>query len=440
MEAQFPSDLAQGARTRQPLDDTEHDDLVATSLEIRCAARAAGLDRATGRVELDVPEIPLIKAIRKGTPLLPPAPDATGGTIKLVRSAWIAKFDPTLAIREKQKPPAERKVRQSDPVHVDWGDPIAQLQWPWIHSHLMKGATAGIPALYFGDLIFVERTLHLPGDRPLLARPCLVGLWWFEMRADRWFRDHHGKKRWVLSAATFPLRLFNFPVPVKEMGQVDAKFQAVAAFRDRGRNTFLPLSADEAVVITRACGLPATILTEPDPDRLAAIVAGGKFGPPQLVQQRILDGAHGVAHRDSVEKAARDVAIDALRKANFHVISTEDERGSGSDLWAKAIEGDNSVLDLHVEAKGLSGHDPWATHLTWRQREEAVADGGKGAWRLLILINALNARRKERWLSSEEAARVFCVPERGGSVYSADRSVATTLRWNHRSRSGLSAL
>ena len=197
METSFPADSPRRAPPTARRRSVKRP--VATSLEIRCAARAAGLDRATGRVELDVPEIPLTRLPRKGTPLLPPAPDATGGTIKLVRSAWIAKFDPTLAIRERKKPAAQRKVRRSDPVGVDWADPIAQLQWPWIHSHLMKGATKGIPGLDFGDVIFVMRTLHLPGDRPLLARPCLVGVWWFEARADNWFRDQHGRQRWVLT-------------------------------------------------------------------------------------------------------------------------------------------------------------------------------------------------------------------------------------------------
>ena len=101
----------------------------------------------------------------------------------------------------------------------------------------------------------------------------------------------------------------------------------------------------------------------------------------------------------------------------------------GSDLFAKAIEGDDSVLGVRVEAKGLSGHDPWATHLTRNQREEALNDerSRTEGWRLVIVTNALNARRKQYWLSSEEAARVFCVPERSGSVFSANRTIAATL-------------
>jgi hypothetical protein len=424
VDTSLPAVLGRGARSRQPLEVSEAVELVETSLTERRRTRLAELDRATGRVDLEVPEPPAAKMPRKGTPMLPPAPGATGGTIRLARRAWIAKYDPTRAEREKQLDPMDRTIEHSD-VFADpsWSDPAKALGEPWLHSWLMRGAAKLLPDVAFGDLVFVIRTDHLLGDPVLLKRRTIVGVWWFEARIDEWYYDDAGRIRWVSMGATFPLRRFNFPVPILATGDEDAAFHNVAAFRDLSRASFLDLTPDEAVAVTRACGLPAAVLTEPDPDRLAGIVSGLDLGPPTLVRRRILEGARGSAHRISVEKAAIDVALDELRRARFSVVSTEKQRGIGSDLWAQSVDASGNIISARVEVKGLSGASWKSARLTRSERDAAVADAGRSGWWLLIVTRALSTANEQRWLSSAEAAKVFSIPTDGGAVYVADPSV-----------------
>jgi hypothetical protein len=350
-----------------------------------------------------------------------------GGQLKVVRSAWIAKYDPTRAEREKRLDPVDRSVEHSDVFRdVSWADPGKALGEPWIHSWLMRGAGNGIPQLDYGDLVFAMRTDWLDRDPGRLRHRSLVGVWWFESRMDEWGRDPSGRVRWYQSAVTFPLRRFNFPVPIEPTTDVDAKFDSVRAFHDRSRAAFLPLTDEEAVAVTRACGLPAASLTEPDPNKLAPLVTGLDLGPPNEVRQRILDGARASAHRSSVEKAARDVAVEELRRARFAVVSTELERGLGSDLWARSRDAAGRLLDIRVEVKGLSGRDPWAVCLTRSERSAALADAGAGGWWLAVVTRALRADRRQRWLSSTEAAQVFSVVE--ADRYVADKVVAATMQ------------
>jgi hypothetical protein len=348
--------------------------------------------------------------------------------LRVVRSAWVAKYDPNRAEREKLLDPIDRSVGHSDVFRdVSWADPRKALAEPWIHSSLMRGAGVGIPQLDYGDLIFPMRTDWLPGDPAQLSRRSLVGVWWFESRLDEWDIDQNGRVRWYTSAATFPLRRFNFPVPIAATADIDAKFDKVGAFHDRSRASFLALTDDEAVAVARACGLPAGILTEPDPDMLVPLLAGLDLGPPTRVRRRILEGARAAAHRSSVEKAARDVAVGELRRARFAVASTELERGLGSDLWARSLDAVGQLIDIRVEVKGLSGSDPWAARLTRSEHSMAVSDAGKGGWWLAIVNRALRPDRQQRWLSSAEAARVFSVAKENGDVYVADRAIAAVL-------------
>jgi len=104
------------------------------------------------------------------------------------------------------------------------------------------------------------------------------------------------------------------------------------------------------------------------------------------------------------------------------VVSTEKKKGLGSDLWARAIEADNTVTDVRIELKGLSGSDPWRAHLTQSQVDEAQKDNGSGGWWLVIVTRALRADRKEYWLTSDEAARVFTVAT-GDGQFTADHNV-----------------
>lgn len=358
---------------------------------------------------------------------MPPAPDAVGGTVHLQRGAWVAKYDPTRAERERQLDPTERDVEHSD-VFADfsWDDPTTAIGEPWIHSWLMRGAGVAIPRMDVGDLVFPMRTNHVDTDSGWLRRRALIGVWFVDSITTWPEQAANGGIAWYSDVACFPLRRFDFPVPVEAMEDIDLDFANVSAFHDRSRKAIVELDAAEALAVTRACGLPAAILTEPDPDRLAPAVANLDLGPPSMVRKRILDGARAAAHRSSVEKAARDVVVGRLRRVRMAVVSTEKERGLGSDLWAKAVESDGSVTEVRVEVKGLSGADPWRARLTRSEVEAARAAAGTGGWRLAIVTRALRADRRDRWLSAEETAAVFTVHTDDGH-FTADPAAAAAL-------------
>jgi hypothetical protein len=345
----------------------------------------------------------------------------------MVRGAWVAKYDPTHADREKQLDPVDRRFGRSD-VYADysWADPGRALGEPWIHSWLMRGAVAGIAKMDVGDLVFPVRTSWKTTDSGWLQRRTIIGVWFVEATATWPERNANGAIAWYGLAACFPLRRFDFPVPIEATGDIDQAFDAVAAFHDRSRKALIELTADEALAVARACGQPAAVLNEPDPDRLAPIVAGLDLGPPTVVRKRILEGARAAAHRSSVEKAARDVVVAGLRRARMGVVSTESRRGLGSDLWARAIEANGSVTEVRIEVKGLSGREPWRARLTQSEVDAARSDNGLGRWWLAIVTRALRADRKQHWLTGSEAARVFTVPT-GDGHFTADVTATAAL-------------
>lgn len=426
MEDRLPKRLRVGSRRRRAFEASDVDELLESSLEQRLADRLGELDRVTGDVELSVPPEPEGGPPR-GRKVVPPDPAARAGQVQVVRGAWVAKYDPRRAVRESVLPAADRTVAQSD-VFEDyrWGQPGLALREPWIHSWLMRGAGEGIEAMDVGDLVFPMRTAWHPADGGWLKRRTIVGLWFVESTTTWPELDEEGRIRWYSEAATFPLRRFDFPVPVEATADVDAAFDGVHAFHDRSRKALIELSAADALAVVRACGLPRSVLSERDPNRLVPLVAGLDLGPPSVVRRRILDGARAHAHRSAVEKAARDVAVGELRRARMGVVSTETQRGLGSDLWARGVEADGTVTQLRVEVKGLSGADPWLARLTWSEVDAARRDGGSGSWWLVIVTRALRPDRRQRWLSGPEAASVFTV-EHADGTFTADRAAALRL-------------
>jgi len=321
----------------------------------------------------------------------------------------------------------QRQIANSDVWRdFDWGRPSRALAEPWVSSWLLRGAPEGLLAAQVGDLVFVLRSDYLPGvDHPWLARRAVVGLWWVESISE-WTEQTPSGPLDCAEAACFPVRRFDFPVPVIQTGQMDKHFYKIKTLRDRSRRAMMRLTDQEALAMARNCGLPAAVLTEPDPDRLAPLCAGLDLGPPDMVRRRIQQGAKAVAHRDAVEASARDVAVAALRREGFGVVSTENRRGVGSDLWAAGCEADGTETHVRVEVKGLSGNDPWAAVLTTSERNAAVADHGVGGWWLLIVTNAARSDRAPLWVSGTEVAAVYSKPA-GPGRWVADRAAARQL-------------
>jgi plasmid stability protein len=416
MEHEVPEALRAGRRTRRPLPPDGLPELLESTADERIACRLAELDRFTGRVDVPVPPVPEGNPPRAGRPLAP-SPGATRGKITPVRRAWVAKYDPTRVDRDPSMDHTDVFAEFS------WNDPALALNEPWLHSWLMRGGDQ-IHSMDIGDLVFPTRTSWRRTDVGWLARRTVVGVWWVDAVAIG-PTSVNGKRIWDSIGTCFPLRRFDFPVPVNATRDIDQAFD-IAAFRDRSRKALLELDGPDALAVVRACGLPAEVLTEPDPDHLAPLIAALDLGPPTVVRKRILDGVRASAHKRSVESAARAVAVRGLRQTGRAVVSTESKRGIGSDLWARGVE-PSGTYDIRVEVKGLSGADPWQARLTSSERNAAVTDAGRGEWWLLIVTRALRNDAKSHWLRSDEAADVFTVTD-GGGIFSADRAAAARLR------------
>ena len=118
------------------------------------------------------------------------------------------------------------------------------------------------------------RSDYLPGvDHPWLTRRAVVVLWWVESISE-WTEHTPSGPLDCAETACFPVRRFDFPVPVIQTGQMDKQYYKIKTLRDRSRRAMMRLTDQEALAMARNCGLPAAVLTEPDPDRLAPLCAG----------------------------------------------------------------------------------------------------------------------------------------------------------------------
>jgi hypothetical protein len=426
VEDRLPSVLREGARGRIPVIPAGYEELIQASLEQRQAERFEALERATGHVGVLIPELPSGRPPLDNAPL-PPAPNATGGTVRAVRGVWVAKFNPLRAIREQATPGSPSTVTYSD-VFDDypWGDLNQAQGQTWINSWLMRGGPAAIAGMRSGDLVFVTRTKWHTSDGGWLKRRTIVGVWCVDSTVTWPEVDADGRLTHPSQAQTFPLRRFDFPVPIEATSSIDLALHNVRTFHNLTQISLAELSAAEGLAVVRACGMPAAALTEPDPNQLLPLLRDLDLGPPTVVRARILAGARAAAHRFSVERAARDVAVAALRRARMAVSSTEREMGLGSDLLVGWQDADGTEGSARVEVKGLSGGKPWQARLTRSEHDAAIADNGGAGWLLLIVTWALRRDRKQRWLSSTEAAAVFTVRGTDGH-YSADPVAAAAL-------------
>src|SRR5262245_56426040 len=99
----------------------------------------------------------------------------------------------------------------------------------------MRGAGSAIATMNIGDLVFAVRTPWMPDDVGWLQRRTIVGLWFVDATSTWPEYDANGRVAWLSDAAFFPLRRFDFPVPIEATGDIDASFDGVQAFHDRSR-------------------------------------------------------------------------------------------------------------------------------------------------------------------------------------------------------------
>lgn len=389
--------------------------------------RLSELERATDGLEIEVPDPPRDAAVRKKDKVQDPADDAHSGRIPIARSGWIAKFRPNAVNPEYDF--GETDVFWKFP----WNDVPAALDGAWIGPWLRGAQKAlrttskpsGAPVMQPGDLVFLMRTDHANEDPAQLRRLSIVGVTWVESTASH-FENSHGALIAKPNAILFPLRRFDFPVPIKETRAADPGFNGVRALSDTSRLGLIPLALDELMAVTRACGLPAGILAEVDPNQLVSHVLGMDCGPPQKVRRRILEGARAVDHRDHVEHAARSTVVRALTRAGMGVRSVESCRGAsgyGADLVADCVEG-SARRRRFFEVKGLSGSNPLSASITRHQKDFAEKARGTDAWWLVIVTNALHQPDQAIWLSADDVLAIFTQTRDGGRTWSANRGLA----------------
>lgn len=425
MSDNMPPELRDGTRARVPVVPAGYSELLAEVAQERALTSLAELDRETGRITLDQPDPPDVRFPRGLPPLLHPDPHAFGGTAEIVRSGFVAKYDPNHRDRGTD-------FSATDPCwEFPWRRPKEALDGPWVrprHKGLQRSFDAG--SVLHGDLVFLFRT---GGRRPnegkshtWLNRKTIVGLCWAESVLTD---DPDGGGPAI---TLFPIRLFNFPVPIKQTGQQDSSFEAVYAFRDRARLGFLELSPHELLTVTRDCGLPVDILTEPDPNLLAPLGQGLDLGPPDVVRRRILEGARAQDHRDRVERRAVTHVVRRLRSRRWGVADTQKIRGAegpGADLWVNAEDKKDGNASSHrIEVKGTAGSKPWGVRLTKNEREAARrAIQGGDSWWLVVVTDVLHDKPAETWFSASSTLAVFSIADRSGEVFSADRGAANRL-------------
>ena len=284
-----------------------------------------------------------------------------------------------------------------------WNDPALALNEPWLHSWLMRGGDQ-IQSMDVGDLVFPTRTSSAAHRRRLASSPDrsrrVVG----RRRCDR--ANERKRERPEFHRDMLPPAPLRLPRAGQRNPSIDQAFD-IAAFRDRSRKALLELDVPDALAIVRACGLPAEVLTEPDPDQLAPLIAGLDLGPPTVVRKRILDGVRASAHKRSVESAARAVAVRGLRQTGQQwspqKANAESAQicGHVASIRAAPMTFASRSRDSPGPTRGRHGSRPPNATQPSRTLDEAVVASNPSH------PGALRTDAKSHWLRSDEAANVF---------------------------------
>lgn len=158
---------------------------------------------------------------------------------------------------------------------------------------------------------------------------------------------------------------FSPPVKLLELRKRNAALAAVRAFQQGFAGTLYETSADEAMVLLRACGL-----TPPDVCRLRATAAS----PVSLGSEGA--GFGDAEHNRKVEKAA--VRAFTKHYAAWTIESVEAEKCGYDFVCTKGRQ------RRHVELKGVSGPHPTVI-LTRNETHTATHDE---LWRLVVVTDA----------------------------------------------------
>ena len=311
------------------------------------------------------------------------------GPKRVVRSAWIASFNPGLGWTDLE-------FGDSDPLSWRlWENPMDGLQWPQLNG-CPRGTSQAEPYtaphtkvvnmisdVAVGDLVFVLRTPPTDqsrrpvADRRGLPRQAhLVGLWWCEVKIN--FPHTDGGS--YPAAHCVPLVLFDEPVPVRRTrGWVPELHDVTALKLPGGIRT---LTEVEAIALASACSLPTGIFTVPSADlpAMAAALRTIHTGPIAPQREYMNSAAARYERTRAVELAAMEAVEAAHVEDGFAVVDVSRTRRIGFDLAVghPSTEG----IMKQIEVKGTDRKDDSLVAITDHE---------------LAAAQASHAERRQRW-------------------------------------------
>ena len=302
----------------------------------------------------------------------------------------------------------------SDPYAFEWDDAArAVLDW-WISSEPGHSVDADpgsppwgkvanlIERMHPGDLVFMDRTgtkARRHPQNPGLSVPprSLIGVTavealtrWPDMQWGNWLGDVH----------MTPLRLFDVPVHLDSVRKRQPAMAAIGNFR--GPSPFFELSErDDVLAIVQACGLPYTVLTEPDLDALARLLQTRPSGDLGAPWKELRPGRWRALQNTETEWHAMAAVTWWLFQHGFGHVYVHRERGRGYDIAARRWVGQHRT-DWHVEVKGSERSWPAPVSLTPNQRAVGARDP---LWRLATVHDAKQGGSCElRWWTNAQVA------------------------------------
>jgi hypothetical protein len=330
---------------------------------------------------------------------------------EVVRSAWIASFNPGLGWSRPD-------FGDSDPVGwALWDDPMDAFTWPQLNgcpnaTSQAEPYTAGhtrtinrISDVAVGDLVFVLRTPPTDDQRRPVPDRCrlrrqahLVGVWWCEVKIN--FPHVDG---WSYPAAhCVPLVRFNEKVPIKQTRDWVPELHEVTALKLPGG--IRTLTETEALALSAACSLPTEIFTVPNADlpALASALRRLDTGPVAPQREYMRSAAARYERTRAIELSAMEAVETAHVNDGFAVVDVSRKRRIGFDLAV----GHPSTPEIwkQIEVKGTDKANDSGVAITDHElaaARDSVAEGLDRWW----LMSVTQARHPDYQVIHERSDR-----------------------------------
>ena len=316
---------------------------------------------------------------------------------RVVRSAWIASYNPGLGI-------SIPGFGSSDPMEWRlWCDTYDAFTWPQLngcpyatsqavpHTSAHSKVINMISDVAVGDLVFVLRTQPTDVDGNPVPDPLawrrqshLVGVWWCEAKLT----FPHSDGFTYPTAHCVPLVLFDEAVPIKQTRDWVPELHGVTALSLPGG--IRTLTETQALALAAACSLPTDIFTVPNADlpALAGALRALDTGPVAPQREYMRSAAARYERNRAVELAAMHVVERSHVDAGFAVLDVSRTRRIGFDLAV----GHPSTEQIwkQIEVKGTDKKDDSAVAITDHElaAAEASVSEGEDRWWLISVTQA----------------------------------------------------